>query len=169
MSQEIVPQVFEVAPRAWPLKTKVMRSGLDDSRVTELWSGIPPRLTMVWSCEGLDCFLRIGDHRCPSGYVAVPRDSRYFVVNQYSMRLTDLNVHGGVTYAGWLNELDSILPEEWAVGFDTSDDTFIGYDGETHPNWTISAAMRETGILAAQIAHPEWKAGDIREVLYESL
>lgn len=59
------------------------------------------------------CIIRVEWSGHLNGYVKIPTDHRLFGMGYSDDKFPDLHVHGGITYAG---EMEN--PDEWWIGFD---------------------------------------------------
>lgn len=102
-----------------------------------------------WESSGLACRIRTGGLGCLCGYVGVPTGHPLFGVHYDD--LTDVDVHGGLTFSSLFEEGEGAL---WWLGFDTAH-ADSGY-------WSHDQVKAETEDLATQIAAytPERSTGE---------
>lgn len=84
---------------------------------------MPTDVVLQWTHCGLNCLIRYVEHMGTyNGYVGVPIDHPYFEQDYHSEGIENLEVHGGVTYTGFWEDLNDGL---WYIGFDTAHYTDI--------------------------------------------
>lgn len=78
--------------------------------------------------RGYQCLIRRNPElKILCGYVAIPKDSKFYNVNDYDAICDSLQVWGGITFAGKINKTDS----KFYLGFDCAhlEDYVPGIDG----------------------------------------
>lgn len=120
---------------------------------TTVYTGQDFKATRLWEHAGLTCALSHGIFGCPCGYVTVPGSHPLHRVKDGDRRLWALSVHGGVSWAQWLDRLEAGLPHLWAIGFDTAHGGDLqGTHPDYRPLWSDERAIAETERLADQLA-----------------
>jgi hypothetical protein len=108
----------------------------------------------TWESHGLKCLARISAGGVPCGYVGVSINHPDFE-KHYDDIGQDIEVHGGLTFAGyWEDQADGL----WYVGFDCGHawdmdyDPALGYTSRPRLNKSMSYVEEETERLAEQMA-----------------
>lgn len=107
----------------------------------------------TWQSHGLTCLTRISPIGIPCGYVGLPRDHPDF--EKHYDDIYDIEVHGGLTFAGYWEEFHDSL---WYVGFDAGHymdmdyDAALGYTSMGRSNKSMEYVIEETERLAEQMA-----------------
>lgn len=106
-------------------------------------------IVMRWEHAGMDCLLRHGAFGCPCGYVRVAEG--HPLHGRVCWELDEVDVYGGVTWAGTLPEEDG-----WWVGFDMGHAGDFAFGGRSPldliPLRTDGECEKETDRLAEQLA-----------------
>lgn len=68
---------------------------------------------MRFNHSGFECMTTRTEMGIPCGYVGLPRSHPYY--GKHRREIEDIEVHGGLTYSGYWNNLDHTL---WWLGFD---------------------------------------------------
>ena len=88
------------------------------------------------------------NHGWGNGYVLIPPGHKYYGIGYDNPKLSNIIVHGGLTYSDFAQELPNI-PQQfigfWALGFDTCHCT------DTQDNWPESRVRSEAMSLHNQI------------------
>lgn len=146
----------EPSPETWidgdGLKVNMMCPFLDEDGRCMVYDARPEMseilgsaigVSKVWEHEGLACLIRHGAFGCPCGYVAVPESHPLHGVS-YSEY--ELDVHGGVTFAG------DIEGYGWCIGFDMAHYGDLSPVDPFTPVRTDEECALETNRLADQLA-----------------
>lgn len=103
----------------------------------------------MWEHAGMTCALRYGAFDAPCGYVIVPEGHPLHGVRCWDIA-DEPDVHGGITFAGYLGEDPSL---GWAVGFDMAHACDVEYrQGEARSIRTDDECIAETDRLAEQLS-----------------
>lgn len=116
------------------------------------WSDEPNEYD--WHHEGVECQLLRGPQFSWCGYISVLKGHRWFGSSETSEALSQVTVHGGVTFAKWCSFPPSAFGR-WRIGFDCAhyDDFVPGTlykRGSRGIYRDFSFAKRETERLAEQ-------------------
>lgn len=112
--------------------------------------------TKLWKHEGLTCALRHNALGCPCGYVLLVPEHPFSGVRHLP---EEPIVHGGITFTGWFDDLDSDGPHMWAFGFDMAHADDFSPTDILRCVRTDDECARETEWLAAQLhalVGPNW-------------
>lgn len=123
------------------------------------WNKEPNRLS--WMAHGLDCMIiRNSDMLFLCGYVGVP--SSHWAFNKGYNEMTDIFIHGGLTYAnkcrGHICHVSDTNREIWWFGFDCAHSgdfypTVLNYRDQTYEVYRdIEYVKAETEHLAEQLS-----------------
>ena len=108
----------------------------------------------IWQSHGFKCLARISNGGIPCGYVGLDREHPDF--EKHYDDIHDIEVHGGLTFAGyWEDQYDGL----WYVGFDVCHADDLDYEPSLgynflHPrlNKSMTYVEEETEHLAGQMA-----------------
>ena len=108
---------------------------------------------MRFQHSGFECMTRISPIGVPCGYVGLPRDHPDY--EKHYDDIYDIEVHGGLTFAGYWEEFHDSL---WYVGFDAGHymdmdyEAALGYTYVGRSNKSMEYVIEETERLAEQMA-----------------